>query len=78
MGKKKQRGRPRLRPERAKTYAMQVRMEAAEREAFKAAADLAGIALSSWVRERLRTAARADLALAGRDADFLSKGFPMG
>lgn len=45
---------------------LQVRLEGREKETFEAAAALAGIGLSSWVRERLRRAAIRELEEAGR------------
>lgn len=46
---------------------LQVRLEGLEKETFEAAAALAGIGLSSWVRERLRRAAIRELEEAGRN-----------
>lgn len=54
-----------------KTEAMIVRLAEAEREAFDLAAALAGISLSSWVRERLRLAAIRELESAGRKVPFV-------
>ena len=42
----------------ARDRLMQVRVKSVEFEAFKKAADEAGLDLSGWVRERLRTAAK--------------------
>jgi hypothetical protein len=42
-------------------------------EAFRVAADLAGLALSAWVRERLRLAARRELEEAGKSVPFLGR-----
>ena len=42
-----------------------------EKQAFKEAADLAGLALSAWIRERLRTAARKELEGANRPVHFM-------
>lgn len=39
---------------------MQVRLQEGEYDAFKKAADDAGLDLSAWVRERLRVAAQRD------------------
>jgi predicted HicB family RNase H-like nuclease len=69
----KKRGRPRINPEKAKTGYLEVRLEEIEKEAFKEAADLAGLALSAWVRERLRAAARRELEDAGRAVRFLGE-----
>lgn len=64
---KRGRGRPPKRPENRKEGYLDVRLEPAEKEAFKNAADLAGLPLSTWVRERLRLAARREL----EDADMV-------
>ena len=50
---------------------MIVRLQVTEREAFDLAAALAGISLSSWVRERLRLAAIRELESAGRRVPFV-------
>ena len=49
-----------------------VRLETGEKEGFKAAADVAGIDLSSWVRERLRRIARQELEEARLPIPFLT------
>lgn len=54
-----------------KTTTIQIRLQPSEKEAFEKAAELAGIALSAWVRERLRRAARQDLTGAGVQVPFL-------
>ena len=51
----------------------QIRLNAAELNAFRAAAELAGISVSSWMRERLRTVARDELQAASRDVAFLAQ-----
>jgi hypothetical protein len=43
----------------------------AEKAGFQLAADIAGISLSSWVRERLRLAAIRDLESAGQKVPFI-------
>jgi uncharacterized protein (DUF1778 family) len=70
----RKRGRPPVDPEKAKAEYLDVRLEVAEKEAFKEAADLAGLALSAWVRERLRRAARQELEESGRSVPFLPNG----
>lgn len=50
---------------------MQFRTSEAEKHTFQAAADIAGIDLSAWIRERLRRAARRELEEAGRKVPFL-------
>jgi len=69
--RKKQRGRPPKEAERLRNEALLVRLESSEKEAFKDAADLAGIPLSTWVRERLRQVAVRELENAARPIPFL-------
>lgn len=67
----KKRGQP-PKPDRdRKGKTIQIRAVANEKEAFDAAAELAGLSLSAWMRERLRTAARKELESAGRAVAFL-------
>lgn len=54
-----------------KTSAMQIRVQSDEKRAFEAAAELAGIGLSAWVRERLRSAAIRELEGAGKRVPFI-------
>lgn len=54
-----------------KTMTLQIRLHPQEKEAFENAAGLSGIALSSWVRERLRSAAIRELEGAGRPIPFI-------
>ncbi len=56
-----------------KTETIQIRLQAAEKETFEKAAALAGVALSSWVRERLRRIARQELVGAGQQVPFLQE-----
>jgi hypothetical protein len=69
----RKRGRPPVDPDKAKAEYLDVRLEFTEKQAFKEAAELAGLPLSSWVRERLRLAARKELEEAGRAVPFLTK-----
>jgi hypothetical protein len=69
MGKK--RGRPRVDPGTAKAVHLDIRLEVDEKQAFKDAADLAGLGLSAWIRERLRRMARKELSEAGRPVAFM-------
>lgn len=55
----------------AKEQVLQIRLTDAEKQGFLAAANLAGIPLSSWVRERLRLAAIRDLESAGQKIPFV-------
>ena len=54
-----------------KTDVLRDRLSESEKEAFQTAADIAGISVSSWVRERLRMAAVRDLEGAGMRVPFI-------
>ncbi len=54
-----------------KEQTLQIRLTDNEKEGFQAAASIAGISLSSWVRERLRLAAIRDLESAGQKVPFI-------
>jgi hypothetical protein len=56
-----------------KTELMRVRITDPEKEAFQKAADLSGVALSAWARERLRGVARRELIEAGLQVPFLQE-----
>ena len=56
-----------------KAELLQVRVDDAEKEAFAEAASLAGLALSAWVRERLRMTAARELEAASRPIAFFKK-----
>jgi hypothetical protein len=60
-----------------KSEVLQIRISDAEKEGFELAAALAGISLSSWVRERLRLTAIRELEGAGRRVPFVPE-IPMG
>ena len=68
------RGRPTKSEERKKAEYLDIRLEASEKQSFKDAADLAGLDLSSWVRERLRVVARHELESAGMAVAFRMAG----
>jgi len=68
-----QRGRPRKPSHAAKAEGIEIRVTATEKQAFREAADIAGLGLSTWVRERLRRAAIKELEEAGRIAAFLDR-----
>jgi hypothetical protein len=55
----------------AKDQVLQIRVSDTEKQGFQAAADLYGIPLSSWVRERLRQAAIHDLWSTGQRPPFI-------
>lgn len=54
-----------------KTDAIEIRVQPDEKAAFRDAAKISGISLSSWMRERLRRAAIRDLGEAGLQIAFL-------
>lgn len=54
-----------------KTEMLKLRLSEAEKRSFQEAADLAGITISAWVRERLRSAAVRELEGAGRPVPFI-------
>ena len=54
-----------------RTDLMQLRLKPEEKQAFQEAAELAGIPLSAWVRERLRRAAVRELEDASRTVPFI-------
>ena len=67
----KPKGRPPKRVSETKGEAVLVRLEAGEKQAFQAAAKNAGLSLSSWMRERLRSSARRELEDANMAIPFL-------
>jgi uncharacterized protein (DUF1778 family) len=69
--KQKRRGRPPKGSDKIKGIRLDMRLEASEKEAFRAAADLAGLDLSAWIRERLRMVARQELEAASLPIPFL-------
>lgn len=56
----------------AKSVYIQIRLEPEEKEAFTKAAEISGIALSGWIRERLRRAARIELEGVGIKIPFIN------
>jgi hypothetical protein len=58
---------------RRKTESIEIRLEVEEKQGFQAAADIAGIPLSAWVRERLRRAAIRELERASQEIPFLRR-----
>ena len=66
---KKSPGRPRKKITRTET--VEIRLTEPEKRAFREAASIAGIGLSTWVRERLRRASVRELEEAGRQIPFL-------
>jgi hypothetical protein len=50
-----------------------IRLSEMEKQGFREAADMAGIGLSTWIRERLRHAAIRELEQAGQIAPFIRR-----
>ncbi len=69
---KHKRGAPRKSADKAKAALIQLRVNAAEKATFNAAADLDGKKLSEWIRDRLRRLSKQELLEAGRAVPFLS------
>ena len=65
------RGRPQGGTGKAKSDIMQIRLDAAEKQAFADAAAMDGKDLSEWVRDRLRRLARQELEQAGKPVAFI-------
>ena len=66
-----------MKQKRPKTTNLDIRLNESEKEGFELAAALAGISLSSWVRERLRLTAIRELEGAGRRVPFIPE-IPIG
>jgi uncharacterized protein (DUF1778 family) len=64
-------GRPKKSPSASKVESIEVRVTPSEKEGFRQAAELAGIGLSTWMRERLRRTAIRELTEAGQQVAFL-------
>ena len=72
------RGRPPADDIDRKARYIQVRATDAERETFGMAADLEGLSMSAWIRNRLRAAAKNELAAAGKKAPISAVQKPKG
>jgi hypothetical protein len=68
------RGRPPKQANQRKAEYLDIRLNPDEKQAFRDAADLSGLDLSAWVRERLRGCSRKELDAAGRRVAFMNKG----
>lgn len=64
------RGRPPKGSGLTKSEGLLLRMEPREKAAFTEAAEIAGVPLSVWIRERLRRVARDELREAGKESPF--------
>lgn len=69
--RKKRRGRPPKGSDKIKGIRLDMRLQEAEKEGFRAAAELSGLDLSAWIRERLRRVARQELEEAGQPVPFV-------
>jgi uncharacterized protein (DUF1778 family) len=58
---------------RARVERLGLRLEPEEKEAFEQAAELAGVPVSAWIRERLRAASRRELIESGRQVPFIQR-----
>jgi uncharacterized protein (DUF1778 family) len=56
-----------------KTELIKIRITPSEKEGFQAAADLSGLALSAWARERLRRVAIRELEEASKPIPFIGE-----
>jgi uncharacterized protein (DUF1778 family) len=62
-------GSKRIEGSKAESY--ELRLSAAEKQAFREAAAIAGLPMAGWVRERLRRAAWRELEEANRSIPFI-------
>lgn len=69
--RKTRRGRPPKGSDKIKSIRLDMRLQEEEKEGFRLAAELSGLELSAWIRERLRRIARAELEGAGLKVPFL-------
>jgi SH3-like domain-containing protein len=71
MMRKNSRGRPRRPLASVKSASVLLRLGPSEKQGFAQAAELAGVPLAIWMRERLRCAVVSELRGAGRVVPFL-------
>ena len=69
----KKTGRPKKQPDAVKTEYIEMRVEKAEKDAFRSAAEAAGLPLSGWIRHRLRRDCRKELEDLGLPVAFLDR-----
>jgi len=50
---------------------LDMRLDEYEKEGFRLAAEMSGLELSGWIRERLRRAAKKELEDAGKQVPFI-------
>lgn len=56
-----------------KNETLRFRVSEQEKEAFQLAAEISGVALSAWIRERLRRSVCRELIEAGKKVPFLQE-----
>lgn len=66
-------GRPKKKPDQVKADYIEMRCTEAEKQAFRAAAEAAGLPLTGWIRERLRKIARKELENMSMPVAFLER-----
>lgn len=71
MKSRKRPGRPKKSSDSVRSEYLDVRLERLEKQAFREAAELAGMPLATWVRDRLRSASRRELIELGRRVPFI-------
>ncbi|WP_254511456.1 type II toxin -antitoxin system TacA 1-like antitoxin [Anatilimnocola floriformis] len=59
--------------EKVRSDRLELRLDPNEKAAFERAAELSGLTLSGWVRERLRRLAKEELETAGERAHFIPR-----
>ena len=69
--RKTRRGRPPKGSDKINRVRLDMRLQEAEKEGFRLAAELSGLELSAWIRERLRRSSREELEQAGQPVPFL-------
>jgi predicted HTH domain antitoxin len=72
MVKKPRHNEPVARSRDRKDIPLNIRVSENEKTAFSRAAEIAGVPLSAWMRERLRIAAFRELDNVGETAEFLA------
>jgi hypothetical protein len=68
---RRQRGRPRKQAGQSKSLSLLLRLAPDEKAGFAEAAEIAGVPLAVWIRERLRRVAASELTEANRRVTFL-------
>lgn len=76
MAKKTRHGKSSSRSADKKHVPLNIRVSEAEKLAFVSAAEIAGVPLSAWMRERLRKTARIELEAANRSVPFIKPVMP--